>query len=165
MRRPGKMRVSLRPILLAAVVIACTRVGTGAPAVQPALTALAQLGYACDDGVKDNVPSGLYQWTCRRDRPHETIVDVNGNDKGIAEFDIDVREADPALARQAFAEVLAAVPRLSTAPWLAGGLDGWTGPQASRDLNGVHVTGLCDATQCIVFIVNAASPIEPLPLP
>jgi hypothetical protein len=32
-------------------------------------------------------------------------------------------------------------------------------------VDGIHVTGLCDATQCMVFVVNAASPLEPLPLP
>jgi hypothetical protein len=134
--------------------------------VQPALIALGQLGYSCDDGVKDNVPSGLSQWHCNRTGVvPPTSVLVNGNDRGIAEFNIVVDDTDPAHVRQAFAEILAAVPPLSTSPWLADGLDGWSGPQASRELNGVGVTGLCDATQCIVFVGNASSPVEPLPLP
>jgi hypothetical protein len=158
----GEMRRRLAPMLLAGLLAGCT----GAPdAVRPTLKALAHRGYACGDGIKDNVPSGLYQWKCARDGTPETIVDIDGNDRGVAELDIVVRDTETAHVRQAFAEIVAAVPPLSSAPWLAGGLDGWTGPQASWDLNGVHVTGLCDATQCIVIIVTAASPIEPLPLP
>ena len=160
------MRRTLGFVLIAALAVGCTRAGHGPAAVQPALMALGQLGYACDDGVKDNVPSGLSQWHCNRTGVvPPTSVLVNGNDRGIAEFNIVVDDADPARVRQAFAEILATVPPLSTAPWLADSLEGWNGPQASRDLNGVRVTGLCDATQCIVFVVTASSPIEPLPLP
>ena len=161
------MRVSLRPILLAALASACTRVGTGPPAVQPALNVLAQLGYLCGDGEKEiGPPNGLYQWRCSRTmQGQRTNVMVEGNERGVATFVIGVDDTDPVRMRQTFAEVLAEVPPLSTAPWLAAGLEGWTGPQASRILNDLRVTGLCDATQCMVFVSNAASPIEPMPLP
>jgi hypothetical protein len=159
------MGVSLRPILLAALAIACTRVATGPPAVQPALTALAHLGYLCGDAEKEiSPPNDLYQWHCHRSNPGPSNVLVEGNGRGVATFVVGVDDTDPVRMRQAFAEVLAEVPPLSTASWLAAGLDGWTGPQASRSLNGIRVTGLCDATQCMVYVVNAASPIEPLPL-
>jgi hypothetical protein len=138
----------------------------GPPAVLPALTALERLGYVCDYGVKDNVPSGLYQWHCNRSvNGLQTGVGVNGNDQGIAEFDIDVSDVDPALVRRAFSEMLATVPPLNTAPWLEEGLAGWTGPQANRVVNGVSVTDLCDETQCMVFVSAASSPLDRLPLP
>jgi len=161
------MRYHLRWIVLAALAGACTWIGAkGPPAVLPALTSIEQLGYACDNGVKDNVPSGLYQWHCSRTvNGLQSTVLVNGNDRGIAEFDIDVSATDPALVRSAFSEVLAVVPPLSSAPWLADGLAGWTGPQANRVVNGVSVTGECDETQCVVFVSTAASPLDPLPLP
>jgi hypothetical protein len=157
----------LRWIVLAALAGACSGLGAkGPPAVLPALTSIERLGYACDSGIKDNVPSGLYQWHCDRTvNGLQTFVLVNGNDRGIAEFDIGVEATDPALVRNTFSELLVVVPPLNTAPWLEDGLAAWIGPQASRVVNGVRVTGMCDETQCIVFVSTAASPLEPLPLP
>ena len=161
------MRKHLRWLIFAALAGACSVIGAkGPPAVLPALTSIERLGYGCDNGIKDKVPSGLYQWSCERTvNGLETFVLVNGNERGIAEFDIGVVATDPALARTTFSELLAVVPPLSTAPWLEDGLAGWTGPQASRVVNGVSVTGVCDATQCLVFVSTAATPLDPLPLP
>jgi hypothetical protein len=162
------MRASLRWILVVAVVAAgLVARPKGPPAVEPALIILERLGYWCDDGEKElGPPNGLYQWHCSRSgRGPATIVLVEGNDQGIAGFTIGVDDTDPAFARQAFDEIRAAVPPLAWAPWLAGGLAGWSGPEASLVINEIRVTGLCDATQCLVYIVTATSPIEPLPLP
>ena len=161
------MRVAIRAILLAGLVSACSLAADRPGAVKPTFKALAQVGYWCDAGEKElGPPNGLYQWHCSRTvQGQRTNVMVEGDERGVATFAIGVDDTDPVRMRQTFAEVLAGVPPLSTAPWLAAGLEGWTGPQASRSLNGIRVTGLCDATQCMVFVSNAASPIEPLPLP
>jgi len=161
------MRVAVRAILLAGLVSACSLAADRPGAVKPTFKALAQLGYWCDAGEKElGPPNGLYQWHCTRTMtgPVSNVM-VEGNERGVATFVIGVDDTDPARMRQTFVEVLSAVPPLSTALWLADGLEGWTGPQASRILNDLRVTGLCDATQCMVFVSNAASPIEPMPLP
>lgn len=162
------MRSSLGWVYFLAVVVAIvvTR-PKGPPAVAPSLSALERLGYGCTDGEKElGPPNGLYQWRCSRTRDGDAaIVGIEGNDAGIAEFTIDVFDTDSALARAAFAEIATAVPPLATAPLLADGLVGWNGPQTSLEIDGIGVTGLCDATQCMVFIGLVPSPTQPLAVP
>ena len=158
------VRRRLAWIVLAALAASCSLLAKAPPAVLPALDAIEDLGYRCDGGSKDNVPSGLYQWRCQRavDGLSEWVL-VWGNEQGIPEFDIDVEDTDPARVREAYAQLIERVPPLSREPALAAGLDGWTGPQAWREIGGVRVSGECDATQCLVEIVTAASPLQPLP--
>jgi hypothetical protein len=161
------MRVAVRAILLAGLVSACSLVGDRPSAMKPTFKALAHLGYSCDAGEKElGPPNGLYQWHCNRANKGPAMnVLVEGNDRDVATFIIGIDDTNPAHVRQEFSRILAEVPPISSAPWIADGLDGWTGPQASRVVHGIRVTGVCDATQCMVFISNAADPIEPLPLP
>ena len=162
------MRSSLLWVVFLAVVVAVVLARPkGPPAVQQSLWALGRLGYWCDDGDKElGPPNGLYQWRCTRTRDgHAAIIGVEGNDGGIANFTIDVFDTDTAVARAAFAEIVKAVPPLATAPSLADGLVGWNGPQASREINGISITGLCDATQCMVFVGLVPSPTQPPALP
>jgi len=158
------MPLRLRWIILIAIVVTFVVVRPKGPAaVQPALSALERLGYGCSDGEKElGPPNGLYQWRCTRTRDgHASIVGIEGNDRGIAGFTIDVFDTNPALARAAFAEVVTAVPPLASTPSLADALAGWSGPQASQSIDGIGVTAVCDATQCLAYVGLVPTPTQP----
>lgn len=89
---------------------------------------------------------------------------VDGNDKGVAGITLVVQATDSALGRRGFARLVGGVPPLTSAPQLTDTLVSWTGPQQSWEVDGIRVTAVCDVTQCIVFVVTAASPLLPLPL-
>lgn len=155
------------PTLLLALVAGCAGVAAAPAPVRPTLEALRALGLRCGAGVKDNVPSGLYQWSCSGSVGGVPWwVSVSGNDVGIAEIDLTTPEStDPGVARAAYARLVAATPPLSRAPALAGALGGWTGPPQAVELDGVRVWAGCDATQCNVFVVTAGDAIKPMPIP
>ena len=135
--------------------------------MQPALAGIETLGFKCGAGVKDNVPSGLFQWRCTGSfgATSGTVL-VDGNDEGVAGVTLVTDgSTDPELARASFARLVGAVPPLDTAPILADQLEGWTGDQRSSVIGGVRVFSVCDATQCIVQVFPAADPLRPLPLP
>jgi hypothetical protein len=152
--------------VLIAILAACDAAMSAPPAIQPTLSALRTLGFVCDAGIKDNVPSGLYQWHCRGTEDGvDTTVLVDGKAAGVAEIDDDHASIDPAVAVRGFGRLVASVPPLRGATRLVATLDHWTGEQQSQTVDGVRVTALCDVTQCIVFVVTASSPLDRLPLP
>lgn len=162
----------MQPRFVALVaIIALVASGCGVPfstpgAVEPTLTALERHGFDCDSGEKDMVPSGLFQWHCRgSDGGVETTVLVNGNDAGVAEIDDVYESTNPVIAIDGFRRLVANVPPLTAAPDLANAIADWTGAQQSVVVRGVRVSAECDVTQCLIFVSNAESPIQPLPLP
>ena len=153
-------------ILVIGVLAGCSSSRTGPVAVRPTLAAIEDLGLRCGDGVMDNVPSGLFEWSCAGavDGARSTVL-VDGNDDGVAGITLVSESTDPETARRGFAQLVGTVPPLSTAPVLADALTGWAGPQQVWTLGGVRVFALCDATQCSVSVVSDEDPLRPLPLP
>ena len=149
------------------LITGCGSASSAPSAVQPTLAAIEGLGFKCDPGVKDNVPSGLFQWRCTGsfDGTAATVL-VDGNDEGAAGVTLVTDgSTDPEVARVSFGRLVRAVPPLDTAPILVDQLDGWTGDQRSTVVGGVRVLSVCDATQCIVQVASATDPLRPLPLP
>jgi hypothetical protein len=155
----------LTAVLVAFLVAACGSTVPGT--VAPTIAALEQLGLDCGDGLKDNVPSGLYQWSCAGTIDDERVtVLVDGNDEGVSAVELFIDEStDPALARRLFERLVDAVPPLSTAPILKTVVADWDGPQRSQVLGGVRVTAMCLETPCSVLVMPAHDALRPLPLP
>ena len=161
------MRWAVIGILVLALAAGCIGPGTTPAAVQPTLAAIETLGFRCGDGVKDNVPSGLFQWSCSgsMETARSTVL-VDGNDGGVAGITLFVdNPSDPAVARNGFGRLVDAVPPLSSAPVLKDTVAGWTGGQQAWTIGGVHVSAQCDATQCVVTVMASRDPLSPLPLP
>lgn len=152
-------------LLLFAILL--TGCNAAAPsAIRPTLDDVEALGFLCDAGIPDNVPSGLTQWHCRGTvRGHEVSVLVDGNDAGVAGFDLVIHSTDPAIARDEFRRLVNGVAPLTAQPNLGAALDAWSGSQHPTVVGGAAVNGLCDATQCIVFIGSVDGPTNPLRLP
>src|SRR5947199_3214479 len=69
-------------ILIASAIVGC-RSATPA-AVAPSIEAWSTLGLSCGEPRADNVPSGLFQWTCRSDhRGIPLTLLVDGDDHGV----------------------------------------------------------------------------------
>jgi len=135
-------------------------------AVQATLEQLNALGYACGPGVADNVPSGLTQWRCPGTvAGNPAVVDVDGNDNGVAGVTIAINSIDPATSRNEFRRLATALSPLTAQPDLGSALDNWTGAQDPKFVGGARVNGECYATQCLVFITSVDGPTEPLRLP
>jgi hypothetical protein len=92
-------------------------------------------------------------------------IAVEGNDDGVTELILGAHSADPAIARAEFRRVVSAVPPLTAEPDLAAALDTWTGTQDPRVVGGVEVNGVCDVTQCVIYIGLVAGPPQPMRLP
>jgi hypothetical protein len=161
------MRWAVIGILVLALVAAYIGRGTTPAAVRPTLTAIEALGFRCGDGVKDNVPSGLFQWSCvgAMDAARSTVL-VDGNDEGVAAITLFVDDpSDAGVARSAFGRLVDAVPPLSNARVLKDTIAGWTGGQQAWTVGGVRISALCDATLCMVTVMPAGDALRPLPLP
>ena len=163
----GHMRHPLSALTLLALVAGCGGSSTAPAVVRPTLAGIEALGLRCGAGVKDDVPSGLFQWRCTGSLGGAgATVLVDGNDEGVAGVTLVADgSTDPEVARASFGRLVDAVPPLSTAPILVDQLDGWTGDQRSTVIGGVRVSALCDATQCLIWVMPAADPLRPLPLP
>lgn len=155
----------VRLLLVAGSLAGC--VGAGAPAtVQATLDGVAALGYRCEAGIPDNVPSGLTQWRCSGTvSGSRATIDVDGNDAGVDGFTLAINGTDPAISRTEFRRFVTAVSPLSAQPGLAAALDSWTGAQDPTSVGGVRVNGECDPTQCVIFIRSVDGPNQPLRLP
>lgn len=150
-------------LLFASLLAGCNAAPSG---IRPTLDDVEALGFLCDVGIPDNVPSGLTQWHCRGTvRGHEVSVLVDGKDTGVAGFSLGIDSTDPAIARDEFRRLATGVAPLTAQPNLAGVLDAWSGAQDPKVVGGARVNGLCDATQCIVFIGSVDGPTNPLRLP
>jgi hypothetical protein len=161
------MRWVVAGILILALAEGCIGRGPAPAAVQPALAAIETLGFRCGDGVRDNVPSGLFQWSCagRMDAVRSTVL-LDGNEEGVAGITFVVDgPSDPRVARSGFGRLLDAVPPLSNAPVLKDTIAGWTGNQQAWTVGGVHISAGCDASQCVVTVMPSRDPLRPLPLP
>jgi len=149
---------------LFASVVGCA--GTPA-AVRPTLAGIVALGYRCGEGMKDNVPSGLFQWDCDGtvDGTVSTVL-VDGNEEGVAGITLFIGESDdPEIARIGFARLVSEVPPLKSAPALADSLGGWTGRQQSHVVGGVRLFAECEATHCIVIVMPDGDALHPMELP
>ena len=98
--------------------------------VAPTLDALRQAGLRCGEPQKDNVPSGLLEWSCDGlDHGAAVRVLVDGDEKGV--FDLTAlvpASAGTATAREVFVDVVDIVPafaeiRPASGSWLRQ----WTG--------------------------------------
>ena len=161
------MRRAVVGILVLAFAAGCISRGTTPVAVRPTLAAIETLGFRCGDGAEDNVPSGLFQWSCGGsiEAARSTVL-VDGNEAGVSAITlIVVGPSDPGIARSAFGRLVDAVPPLSNAPVLKDAVAAWTGGQQDWAVGGVRVFGVCDATRCIVIVTPAGDALEPLPLP
>jgi len=157
-------------ILLASTLAGCSGRAPASPAIEPTLRAMESLGYRCGDGIKDNVPNELFQWQCSRSvEGVPSTVDIDGSVghvNGVTGVTLDLTDpSNRALVRREFGRLLAALPPLRAYPTLADPLEGWAGPQQSWVIAGIRETGVCDVTQCMVFISDAASPLQPIPEP
>ena len=161
------MRCAVAAILTVALASGCIGRRTTPDAVQPTLAAIEALGFRCGDGVKDNVPSGLLQWSCggAMDAVRSTVL-VDGNEEGVAGITLVVDDpSDPGVAGAGFGRLVDAVPPLSNAPVLKDTVAGWSGGQQAWTVGGVRIVAQCDATQCIVIVMPAGDALRPLPLP
>jgi hypothetical protein len=134
-------------------------------AVQPTLVAVHDIGLTCGDGVRDNVPSGLYQWRCEGliDGMNAVIL-VEGNDQGVAGITLVTKDpVDADATRVRLGRLLQTVPPLDREPGLAETLVGWSGAQQRTVVSGVAIFALCDATQCIIAIMSAGDALKPMP--
>jgi hypothetical protein len=155
------MRRSLVIALTVVVLGGCTPA-----AIQPTLADVRSLGFACGDGARDNVPSGLYQWHCSGTvAAKDGTILVNGNDGGVAEIDLAINSADPAVMRSEFRRVAIEVMPLRLAPALADALVVWSGPLRATVIRSARIASECDATQCIVEVTSIDGPLRPLRLP
>ena len=151
-----------------AVTVAGCAIGSATPdAVRPTVAAIETIGYRCGDGVKDNVPSGLFQWSCTGtvDGVPSTIL-VDGNAEGVAGVTLFVEDPrDPGATARQFAHLVEGVPPLNTAPVLKDTVADWAGAQQAWTVGGIRISAQCDATQCLFVVAPAGDAIHPLPLP
>jgi len=158
----------MRHLLLTAALVALVVGCNGAPAaIRPTLAGIIALGYRCGEGMKDNVPSGLFQWHCDGtvDGTVSTVL-VDGNQEGVAGITLFINESDdPEIARVGFARLVTGVPPLKAAPALADVLRRWPGEQQSTVVGPVRVFAECKPTYCIVIVSPAGDPLRPMQLP
>ena len=156
-------RRSILSLLVAIILNACA---PSFSAVNPTIFKLRDLGYSCGDGIKDNVPSGLYQWHCDRSPDRSDLTElVDGNDRGVAEIDLAFPSNDPDAAKKTYESVIADVPPLVSAKGLHGVLDSWFGEQTSEDVQGIRVAAECQDSWCTIWITSTTSPLDPIPVP
>jgi hypothetical protein len=161
------MRYAVAGILVIALAAACSPRETAPGAVQATLAAIERLGLRCGAGVKDNVPSGLFQWSCSGAiEGVRSALLVDDNQEGVAGMTLLVNDPrDPGVARTQFGRLVDAVPPLTNAPVLKDTLASWTGAQQTWTVGGVRIFALCDGTQCTVTVMPTRDAIHPLPLP
>lgn len=155
-------------LVLALVLAGCSATAQAPALVRPTLVAVEGMGFRCDDGIPDNVPSGLVQWTCPGTvEGTRASVLVEGNADGVASVMLVVDgRPDPAIARRGWAQLAGAVPPLSAAPAVGGAIVDWVGVEpATREIDGVRIRAECDEFQCIVNVVPDGDVLRPLPLP
>lgn len=156
----------LGPTLFLGLVAGCSAAVTAPAAIQPTLRAVEGLGYRCEPGEPDNVPSGLTQWRCPGAVAGAAAgINVDGNETGVSGMALVVSSVDVGVTRAEFQRVARAVPPLSGNPNLVNALDSWGGNPGPTQIAGVRINGLCDATQCIVFIGFVEGPTQPPPVP
>src|SRR6187549_3751869 len=137
---------SIRLTLLAGLLAGCNAL-SAPTAVRPTLDEVEALGYDCGEGVADNVPSGLFQWKCSGTvAGHRSIVDVEGDDDGVAGLTLDINSTDPTITRAEFQRLATSVSLVSAEPALVGALDAWSGVQNPVRIGDARVNGECDAT-------------------
>lgn len=148
------------------LVTALVAAGCASAAVQPTLADVQSLGYACGDGIRDNVPSGLSEWHCSGTAGgRQATINVDGNDGGVAGITLAIDSPDPDVLRAAFQRLATEVAPVKVAPSVRDALVGWSGQQQSTTLGNARVTSECDATQCFVEITSVDGPLQPLRLP
>ena len=150
---------------MTSIAAACTA-STPGPVVAT-VAAIEQLGLDCGYAVKDNVPSGLFQWSCAGtiDDDKVTIL-VDGNDEGVNAINLVLSQpTDVGRTRRLFERLVDTVPPLNTAPVLKTLVADWDGTQVSRTLGGIRAAASCDEFQCGVLVMPADDPLRPLPLP
>ena len=131
-------------------------------AIRTTLGEVGALGFECDAGIADNVPSGLTQWRCSGTVSGKgAVVDVDGNDSGVTGLTLAINSADPAISRAEFRRLATSVSLLKADVGMASALDTWTGAQDPTFVGGAHFNGECDATQCLVFVSFADVPTQP----
>jgi hypothetical protein len=161
------MRSRLASLVLVVLAVGCGG-ATGAPArVRPTLDAIGGLAFACGVGIRDNVPSGLSQWTCEGtiDGAGATIL-VDGKEEGVTGITLDILSShDTSAAHGGFRRIVVAVPPLSSVPALLHALDDWDGQQRRIIVGAIALSAVCDVTQCIVGLANADDPLRPIPVP
>jgi hypothetical protein len=161
------MRSAVIGSLILVLAAGCFGRGTSPAAVQPTLAAIETLGFRCGDGARDNVPSGLFQWSCggAMEASRSSVL-VDGNADGVMGITLFVDDPrDPGVARSGFGRLVDAVPPLSSAPVLKATIAGWTGGQQAWTVGGVRIYAQCDVTQCVVIVMPAGDALRPLPLP
>ena len=161
--------------LTAVVALLMTGCARAPSAVEPTLDAVETLGYACDGGHPDNVPSGLSQWRCaatgERGSAGEspTGVLVAGNDKGVMEVVLAMgtgpQEVGSDAARAAWSRLADAVPPMNGAPALKEALAGWTGAELATAVGGARVYADCSDGACLIQVDPAGDALQPLHLP
>lgn len=161
------MRSAIGASLILAFVAGCVGPGNDPPAVQPTLAALETLGLDCGNATKDNVPSGLFQWSCAGAiESRQSSVLVDGNADGVAGITLVVDvPGDPAGARSRFGRLVDVVPPLSAAPVLKDSVAGWTGQQQTWTVGGVRIYADCLTAHCMFIVMPAVDALRPLPLP
>jgi hypothetical protein len=158
----------MRRFLLVAALMALMVGCNGAPAaVRPTLAGIIALGYRCGEGMKDNVPSGLFQWQCHGavDGTASSVL-VDGNEEGVATITQFINESnDPEIVRVGFSRLVTGVPPLKAAPALVDALRGWPGEQKSTVVGQVRIFAECEATHCIVSVMPYGDALHPMELP
>lgn len=161
------MRNAVACILIIALAAGCTSHASAPAAVQATIAAIETLGLRCSEGDKDNVPSGLFQWSCSGAiEGVGSALLVDGNQEGVVGLTLFVdNPSDPGVARTQFRRLVDVVPPLTTAPVLKDALASWTGEQQTSIVGGVRITASCDVTHCFVTVMPARDALRPLPLP
>lgn len=113
MRRPI---AQLMTMTVAVTISACALVsGPSTPdLVRPTLEGWRSIGLSCTGPTKDNVPSGLVQWSCRGTLGDVELSGVfDGDDQGLFSLQVVVPAATPPdAASAAFARLVDATPPL-----------------------------------------------------
>lgn len=161
-------------ILVVAFDLASRPLAGRAPgAVQPTVDAIRALGLRCDDGVPDNVPSGLSQWHCRGslDGTEEVAVLIDGNDAGVTSIDVVTPTDDVVTARAIVERVATATPPLvrigGLVAHLRQSLGPWDGRQTSLPLGQLQISALCQPPsqlgdgECIILF-GGLDPLQPI---
>ncbi|TMF39818.1 MAG: hypothetical protein E6I26_04395 [Chloroflexi bacterium] len=122
-------------ILIASAIVGC-RSATPA-AVAPSIEAWSTFGLSCGERRADNVPSGLFQWTCRSDhRGIPLTLLVDGDDHGVFMMTAQVPGGtDPRAAGQVFDDLVGASLPLTTVRAEVGAwLRAWDGVRSTISL-------------------------------
>jgi hypothetical protein len=166
----GQRHVGMRWAGVGFVILALAGCASGpaTPAtVQPTVAAIESLGYRGGDGIEDNVPSGLSQWSCDgtiAGVPSTILVD--GNADGVAGVTLLVEDPrNPGATANQFARLVDAVPPLNRAPVLKDSVAGWAGGEQAWTVGAIRISAQCDATRCLVGVVPAGDALRPLPIP